>query len=183
VTTPGAREGPTGPLILCYDRSDVSSQAVAYAAGLVPGAHALVLSIWKPVAEEALSPAVKPPPSDTAGVNERSREVALQLARLGAREASEAGLDARPLVVEVRGRTWEAIERVAEEYDARLIVCGTGRAGVKSLLPGDLPGALVDHASVPVLVVPSGKAAAERRRDVQDSHGVRRRAGVQARSG
>jgi hypothetical protein len=54
---------------------------------------------------------------------------------------------------------------------------------VKSLLPGDLPGALVDHASVAVLVVPSSKAAADRRRDVRESRAARRRAGGRVRSG
>jgi nucleotide-binding universal stress UspA family protein len=169
-------------VILCYDRSDASTEAVAYAAALLPGARALIVSVWKPVAEEALSPAVKPPPSDTADVNERSRAAALQLARLGARQATAAGLDAEPVAVEVIGRTWEAIELVAEEHGAQLIVCGTGRAGVKSLLPGDLPGALADHASVAVLVVPSSKAAAERRRDVEDSRSARRRVSARDRS-
>ncbi|MCW3014844.1 MAG: universal stress protein [Solirubrobacterales bacterium] len=165
-------------MILCYDRSDASTEAIKAVAALLRGAPALVVSIWKPVAEEALSPAGKPPPSDTADVNNRSEEAALQVARAGAREASAAGLDAKPLAVEVRGRTWEAIAMVADDYDAQLIACGTSRAGVKSLLPGDLPGALVDHASVPVLVVPSSKAAAERRRDVQESRGARRHTGV-----
>jgi nucleotide-binding universal stress UspA family protein len=167
-------------VILCYDRSDAATDAVNYAAALLPGARALIVSVWKPVAEEALSPAAKPPPTDTAAVNDESREAALQVARLGARRATAAGLDAEPVAVEVLGRTWEAIELLAEERDAQLIVCGTGRAGVKSLLPGDLPGALVDHASIAVLVVPSSKAAAGRRHDVQESRAARRR--VSARS-
>jgi hypothetical protein len=35
---------------------------------------------------------------------------------------------------------------------------------MKSALPGSLAAALVQHASRPVLVVPSAKAAAERRK-------------------
>jgi nucleotide-binding universal stress UspA family protein len=183
VTSPGARAPLSGPLIVCYDRSDASIEAAAFAAALLAGARALVVSVWRPVAEEGLSPAAKPPPSDTADVNERSREAALQLARAGARELAAAGLDAEPLAVETVGRTWETIEAVAEEHDAGLIVCGTGRAGVKSLLPGDLPGSLVDHASVPVLVVPSSTAATQRRREVRESHAVRRRRSIHARHG
>jgi nucleotide-binding universal stress UspA family protein len=170
-------------VLLCYDGSDAATDAVAYAAALLPGARALVVSVWKPVAEEGLAPAAKPPPSDAADVNADSREAALALARLGARQATAAGLDAEPVAAEVLGRTWEGIELVAEEHDAQLIVCGTGRAGVKSLLPGDLPGALVDHASVAVLVVPSSKAAADRRRDVRERRAARRRAGGRVRSG
>jgi nucleotide-binding universal stress UspA family protein len=174
--TAGAPDPRSGPVILCYDRSDASAGALAYAAALLRGTRAVVVTAWKPVAEEVLGPAAKPPAStDAATLNEESREAARQLARLGARAAAAAGLEAEPMAVEVVGRTWEAIELVAEEVDAQLIVCGTGRAGVKSLLPGDLPGALVDHASVAVLVVPSAKAAAERRHDVQESRSARRR--------
>ena len=50
-------------MILCYDRSDASTEALKAVAALLRGAPALVVSIWKPVAEEALSPAGKPPPS------------------------------------------------------------------------------------------------------------------------
>ena len=57
----GARAPLSGPVIVCYDRSDASIEAVAFAAALLAGARALVVSVWRPVAEEGLSPAAKPP--------------------------------------------------------------------------------------------------------------------------
>ena len=68
------------------------------------------------------------------------------------------------LVVMAYGRTWEAIEGVVESRDAELVACGTSRSGLKGELPGNLADSLVERCSRPVLVVPSPKAAAERRR-------------------
>jgi nucleotide-binding universal stress UspA family protein len=71
-------------------------------------------------------------------------------------------------VLETSAPLWKAIEELAHAEDAMLIVCGTGRSGIKTVLPGDLASALVQHASRAVLVVPSGKAAAERRQEVEN---------------
>jgi nucleotide-binding universal stress UspA family protein len=169
-TDPGA-----GPIILCYDGSQEALEAIAYAAALLPGTRALVVTVWKPISEEGLSPATKPPAVDPADLNEEQRLAARQLANHGAKKASAAGLKAEPLAVETTGRVWQAIELVAEEQDARLIVCGTRRTGMTAILPGHLASALVDHASVPVLVVPSPAAAEERRRELRDRHGLRHR--------
>jgi hypothetical protein len=94
---------------------------------------------------------------------------------MGAKKASAVGLKAEPLAVETTGRVWQAIELVAEEQGARLIVCGTRRTGMTAILPGHLASALVDHASVPVLVVPTPAAAEQRRREVRDRHRLRHR--------
>ena len=161
----------TGPVVICYDGSAESADALAYAAALLPGARAVVLTVWKPIVEEALSPATTPPVADPVEANTSRQRAAAQVAADGARRASQAGLDAEPLAITATGPLWEAVELVAEERDARLIVCGTSRSGIKSTLPGNLAGALVDHAGHPVLVVPSAKAMAERRHDVHERRG------------
>jgi nucleotide-binding universal stress UspA family protein len=163
------------PIVICYDGSQEAVEAVAYAGALLPGARALVVTVWKPVPEEGLSPATKPPAGDPAEVNPEARRAARQLASLGARKASGVGLKAEPLVVETTGRVWQAIALIAEEQEARLIVCGTRRTGMTGILPGHLASALVDHASVPVLVVPSRVAAEDRRRELRERHGLRHR--------
>jgi nucleotide-binding universal stress UspA family protein len=156
------------PVIICYDGSREAADAITFAAGLVPGARAVVITAWKPIIEELLAgPPESPPISDPVEANERQKRTAATLARDGAKRASAAGLDAEPLVVRATGALWEAIEEAAEELDARLIVCGTSRSGVKTALPGNLASSLVQHASLPVLVVPSAKAAAERRRALE----------------
>jgi nucleotide-binding universal stress UspA family protein len=164
----------TSPVILCYDGSREAADAIAYAGGLLGARPAIVVTAWKPVVEEALSTGMTRPPADPSEVNKRERESAEQTAARGARLASQAGFEATPLAVRADGPLWVAIELVAEEANARLIVCTTRRSGVTAALPGNLAGSLVNHASRPVLAVPSAKAAAERAREVQEERTSRR---------
>jgi nucleotide-binding universal stress UspA family protein len=165
---------PDTLIFLCYDGSQEAADAIDYAARLVPGARAVVVTVWKPIIEELLAgPPEAPPISDPAEANERQRKNAAGLARDGARRASAAGLEAEPLVLKTTGPFWEAIEKAADERGASLVVCGTSRSGVKSALPGNLASALVHHSSRPVLVVPSAKAAAERRKTTEKERGAR----------
>jgi nucleotide-binding universal stress UspA family protein len=155
-------------ILICFDGSPESAEAVGYAARLVPGARAVVVTVWKPIIEELLAgPPEAPPIADPEEANERQHRTAVGLARTGTRLGAEAGLEATPLVLKATGALWEAIEKAADEHDAELIVCGTSRSGVKSALPGNLASTLVHHSSRPVLVVPSAKAAAERRRTTE----------------
>jgi nucleotide-binding universal stress UspA family protein len=164
----------TRPLIVCYDASDAAVHALEYVAALLPGASALVVTLWKPILEEALSPAGRPPVADPADADDVPRQAAEEIAADGARRASSAGLDAEPLAVEATGPLWEAVEIVAEKRDALLVVCGTNRSGVRSALPGSLGHALVSHLSRAVTVVPSAKATAERRSEANQKRRVRR---------
>jgi nucleotide-binding universal stress UspA family protein len=168
--TEAAAELAAKPVIICYDGSKDGVEAVAFAAALLPGAPAIVVTVWKPIVEEMLTgPGATPPISDPVDANERARRAASDLAREGARRASEAGLEAEPLAIATTDAFWKEIEEAAHERDARLIVCGTSRSGVSYALPGSLASALVQHASRPVLVVPSAKTAVERRRDFERS--------------
>jgi nucleotide-binding universal stress UspA family protein len=164
----------TGPVILCYDGSPDATEAIDFAGDLLPGAHALVVAVWKPIVEELLAgPAEAPPISDPVEANERQRRAARELARQGARRAEAAGLKAEPLAVMARAAMWEAIEQLAHERNARLIVCGTRRSGLRSALPGNLAGTLVQRSSRAVLVVPSATAARERWTEFEKEHGAK----------
>ncbi|MEA2383711.1 MAG: hypothetical protein QOH72_3682 [Solirubrobacteraceae bacterium] len=162
------RSGGERPVIVCHDGSRAATDALDYTATLVPGAPVLVLTIWKPPPEEALSPATRPPASDPAGSADVARRAAEQIAAEAVRRASAAGAAAEPLAIEAHGAMWEAIEAVADERNALLVVCGTNRSGMRSTLPGNLAHALVTHLSRPVLVVPSAETAAERRHEAED---------------
>ena len=157
------------PVILCYDGSPEAAEAIAHAGELLRGRPAIVVSAWKEILEETLSTAMTRPVADLVDANKRERESAEQFATQGARLAERAGFRAQPLVVKADGPLWEAIELVAEEHDAKLVVCGTGRSGIKAALPGNLASALVNHASRPLLVVPSARAAAQRIRDIREN--------------
>jgi nucleotide-binding universal stress UspA family protein len=152
------------PVIVCYDGSKASTEALEYTAAVLSSALAIVVTVWREVTEEMLSSGAAPPAGDPVEINVQTRRAAEEAARSGAERARAAGLNAEPLVVKTSGPIWKAIEAVAHARDALLIVCGTGRSGLKTVMPGDVAIALVQHASKPVLVVPTSKAAAERRK-------------------
>jgi nucleotide-binding universal stress UspA family protein len=158
-----------GPALLCYDGSDEAAEAMVPAAALLRGEAAIVLTVWKPIREAILAVAVGPAPliSDPADIDERQQRAAISIARDGARRAERLGLKAEPLSVKASGPIWEEISRVAEARDARLIVCGTHRAGLTTLLDS-VPTGLVHHATRPVMVVPSSESVEERREDLDD---------------
>jgi nucleotide-binding universal stress UspA family protein len=159
------------PVVICYDGSPEAADAIEFVASILPRARAVVVAVWKPLIEELLAGRLDAPPiSDPVEANERQRRAAAAYARDGAKRAAAAGLDAEPLVLEAAGAVWEAIEEAAGAWDAALIACGTSRSGMKSALPGNVATALVEHASRPVLVVPSRKAAGERRRAFEKEH-------------
>ncbi len=162
------RDVHESPVLLCYDGSPEAAEAIAHAGALLRGRPAIVVSAWKEILEETLSTAMTPPVADLVDANKRERESAEQFATQGVRLAERAGFRAQRLVVKADGPLWEAIELVAEEHDAKLVVCGTGRSGIKAALPGNLASALVNHASRPLLVVPSARAAAQRVRDIRE---------------
>jgi nucleotide-binding universal stress UspA family protein len=171
-----AREADSsGPVIVCYDGSNEAAEAIAFAGELLAGRQAIVLSVWRKVVEETLSTGMTRPVADLVEANKRERETADRFATHGVRLAEQAGLRAQPLVVEADRPLWETVELIAAENDAKLIVCGTGRSGMKAALPGNLAGALVNHASRPLLVVPSARAAAQRVRDVMTDRSARAR--------
>ena len=155
------------PVIVCYDGSTAATEALDYAATACPSASALVVTVWRELTEEMLASGAAPPAGDPVQVNAEMQEMATETAAAGAKRARAAGLDAEPLVVRTTGYIWKAIEQVAEQRNALMIVCGTARSGIKTAMPGDVAVALVLYASKPVLVVPTSKAATERRRHVE----------------
>jgi nucleotide-binding universal stress UspA family protein len=160
----------SGPVVVCYDGSEHAAEAVDAAAALLRGATAVVVTVWTPIREALIGVSLGPAPTitDPAEADERQRRAAEQLAVEGARRATAAGLQARPLAVRGGTRVWAAIEATAEELGASLIVCGTRRTGPVSALLDTVPGALVNHAARGVMVIPSAAAAAERRRALHD---------------
>jgi nucleotide-binding universal stress UspA family protein len=173
VTSSAETRSAASPLIVCYDGSEEAREGLNFAAELFRAARALVVTIWTPVLEEALSTAGRPPAGDLSSANESEERAARQLANEGARRASAAGLHAEPLAIKAIGPIWLAIDALAETQDARLVVCGTRRTGLRSALPGNLATALVNNASRPVVVVPSAKARVERQREAHEKQAHR----------
>lgn len=161
---------PSRPVILCYDGSTAAVEALEYVASVFPSLPVIVVSVWRAVTEELVTSGTAPPAGDPVEANEQAHRAAKAAAREVVERAQAAGMNARALVIEADGPIWKAIETVADERDALLIACGTGRSGIKTVLPGDLASALVQHASRALLVVPTRKAAAARRQQLEKTH-------------
>jgi nucleotide-binding universal stress UspA family protein len=154
VTTPDS-----APIMLCYDGSAGSIQAIEKAGALFPKRKAIVLHVWSPIAviAAAYGGMASLPPYD----DQVLREAALKVAAAGARVAAAAGLDARAEVAEVTfDGTARTILNAADRHDAAMIVLGArGLSAFKSLLLGSVSHNVAQHARRPVLVVPPAVAA------------------------
>jgi len=96
-----------------------------------------------------------PVPPDVTQVDQRAQKQAQLLAENGARLAANAGFEARALWVADERRIPATILDGADELDADLIVTGArGLAGTAAFF-GSISNHVLQHASRPVLVVPS----------------------------
>jgi nucleotide-binding universal stress UspA family protein len=84
-----------------------------------------------------------------------SRAEARRNAAHGAEIACSAGFQAEPRG-ELASTTWRGIVDVADEVDAAVIVIGSkGRTGVKKVFEASVSEQVAEHASRPVLIVPT----------------------------
>jgi nucleotide-binding universal stress UspA family protein len=153
----------TAPILICYDGSDDSKQAVSCAGELFRGQEAIVLHVWEPLKDVASTPPVPGLQGMLEeGLKEMDRigdEVSQQTAAEGAEQARAAGLDVQPLSISAAGRAWRNILKVARDQDARAIVIGQrGIGGAERALLGSVSTAVVHHADKPVVVVPAKRA-------------------------
>ena len=146
------------PVLIAYDGSEHSRAAVEKAAGLLPGADAVVVSTWESV-RPAGGIALIAMPADVAEqaiakLDQADEQAALDRAEEGARLARESGLEARARAVRCERTTWRTIIDAADEHDARLVVVGSrGRSGIATALLGSVSHGVVQHSTRPVLIV------------------------------
>jgi len=148
-----------GPLVIGYDRSDASRDAIADAAALFAGRRALVVHAWSsPVRRSVAGSWLLSTPVDevqqlAASLDEMYGGDAEELAAEGAALARQAGLDAEPLAAESDRGVWRTIAALADERDAAAIAVGSrGRGAMKAAVLGSVSSGLVRDARRPVLV-------------------------------
>jgi len=147
-----------GPVLFCYDGSEGSRAAMAAAAELVAHpAPAVVLSIWQP-ASVLLARAGGfggTYLSDADEVDAEQGKSAGDAAKEGVQRARDHGYDASSRVEQATEGAGRRIVEIADELDARLIVCGRrGLGAVASALLGSVSHAVLTHAGRPVLIAP-----------------------------
>jgi len=154
-------------ILLCYDGSDDAKAAVDRAAKLFPHAPVTVLAVWERyvemITQSGFGLAYAPPVTDVEEIDAAVEEQARVTAQEGADRLRHAGITVEPRVEARRTSVAATILAVADEIDAEAIVLGTrGRGGIKSLLLGSVSHAVVQHATRPVVVVPSDALAQAR---------------------
>jgi nucleotide-binding universal stress UspA family protein len=151
----------SGPLVIGYDGTRASEQALREAAELLPGRAALVVCVWKPglayelVALPATGIGLPPAPLDlrTALDVDRSMfEGAQRAAGQAAALANELGLQADGVAVaeEAEITVAETLIRLARERDAQALVVGSHAHGG---LLGATARAVIRQAPCPVVLV------------------------------
>ncbi|HTU78280.1 MAG TPA: universal stress protein [Solirubrobacteraceae bacterium] len=147
-----------GPVLFCYDGSEGSRAAMAAAGELVAHpAPAVVLTIWQP-ASVLLARAGGFGGSylgDEAAVDQEQAQLAADAAEEGVERARDHGFEASSRVEQAREGAGRRIVEIADELDARLIVCGRrGLGAVASALLGSVSHVVLAHAGRPVLIAP-----------------------------
>jgi nucleotide-binding universal stress UspA family protein len=153
-------------LLIAYDGSEQASEAIAFAARTFGGARATVVFAWEPGVLGAV--AIGAPVAIPEGEIEHEEQTALRIAEDGAEKARAAGLTAQPEAVESAESSWRTIVDAADRLHPDLIVMGTrGLSGVRSLVLGSVSHGVAQHASHPVLIVPSGEVVDGRRAEAK----------------
>ena len=153
-------------LLIAYDGSEQASEAIAFAARTFGHARATVLFAWEPALLASL--AVGAPVVVPDGEIEQEEHQALRIAEDGAEKARAAGLIAEAEAVETVESAWRTIVNAADRLHPDLIVMGTrGLSGVRSLVLGSVSHGVAQHASHPVLIVPSGEVVDRRRAEAR----------------
>ena len=143
-------------LLICYDGSSAARQAVEHAGRLLPGRRAVVVNAWSSPTGLTACGLAGTTPYDLEAWNRAASEVAAE----GAQRAKAVGLNAVALTTNgmVEG-IWRSILALAGECGVDLIVVGSrGLTGLRAIIAGSVSKRLVEHARLPVLVVPEERA-------------------------
>jgi nucleotide-binding universal stress UspA family protein len=151
-------------ILIAYDGSDDAKAAVEQASKLFPGEQTTVLTVWQRFVDTmvrtggGINLAV-----DYDQIDEETKQGASAKADEGAALAREAGLDAVARVAVVEFTVADAIIAEAATVEASAVVLGSrGYTGIKSLMLGSTSHHVLQHADLPVVVVPSPAVAAAR---------------------
>jgi nucleotide-binding universal stress UspA family protein len=151
-------------ILIAYDGSDDAKAAIEQAGKLFPGETATVLTIWERFIDTmARAGAGAGLVVDYDAIDTQTAQSAAEKSEEGAKLANEAGLTASAKTAVVDTTISDSILDEAASAGASVVVTGSrGYTGVKSLMLGSVSHHLVQHADLPVVVVPSPAVATAR---------------------
>jgi nucleotide-binding universal stress UspA family protein len=146
-------------ILIGVDGSEEAEAAIRCAGRLLAPRRAIVTHVWESLAELVLHSDVDhltgPMKEAAEELDAEGRREAEVVAARGADLAEEAGFDAIPVAARGRPKAWPTLLELAEQHEAAAIVVGSrGLGGVKSALLGSVSSGVLDHAHLPVLIVP-----------------------------
>ena len=144
------------PVLFCHDGSEGSRTALGAAVELIKPADAVVLVVWTPAAVQlARAGSFLLAVPNEGEIDGEEAAAARQIAEEGAAAARERGYNASARIAQANESVAKTIDEIAQEIDARLIVCGQrGRGAMRSALLGSVSHALAAHTKRPLLIAP-----------------------------
>lgn len=149
------------PILVAFDGSLASRQAVIEAAELLGPRRTLVLTVWERALaysavagspDLSMTPALDP--EAVLGLDNELERNARRVAYEGAELARSHGLEAEPLAVSDAGSVPRTILDAASEHMVAAIVVGSrGLSGLRARLEGSTSSSVVKRAVCPVIVV------------------------------
>jgi nucleotide-binding universal stress UspA family protein len=149
----------SAPILVCYDGSDGSRNALQSVAPLLASRDMVVLTVWEPLTLRLTATGgfavVGVGEENERVVDDQEEAAARAAAEDGAKRAREQGFSATARIEKATTGIWRTIVDVATEIDAPLIACGTrGRGAIKSVVLGSVSHAVLREARRPVLIAP-----------------------------
>ncbi len=146
-------------ILIGWDGSDGARRAVQTAARLMPGSTATVVTAWRSLVHFGF-PALPSVEAGRRAFDQEAEQASHHLASQGASHAQECGLQATPATISCEGAYWHGILRAAQEQHCDVIVMGfQGTSAVKTLVMGSTAHSTVQHARIPVMIVPPPPSA------------------------
>lgn len=151
-------------ILIAYDGSDDARAAIEQASKLFPGEPATVLTVWQRFVDTMAAVAGGVGMViDYEEIDKDAEQRTAATAEEGAQFGREAGLQAEPRTAVVAHTIADTVLCEAAAVAADAVVCGSrGHTGLKSLMLGSVSHHILQHADIPVLVVPSPTIAKAR---------------------
>jgi len=148
---------PPAPVLVCSAGNETTRAIIDAVANLFPDRPVVVLRAWRSIeftVASSTAASIGTPTVDYVALDDAVRKEAEADAAAGADYARSLGLDATSEASRADQPVWKVILERAEAHGAQAIITGTrGHGEFESAIIGSTSHALLQHSTVPVVVV------------------------------